>query len=87
MSEGAGLSVSPNEKRHRASPGYVVCACAHVCVCLSVSRVCVFDGGGGGWRVEKQRRAAGPAAPCQRKRWSEESANRAEGMSPETRII
>lgn len=59
--------------------------------------VCVM-GGGGGWRRRRRKVACGKLASlraacclnlhgCQRKLWSEESANRAWGMSPETRII
>lgn len=70
----------------------LICPCArmsayvYLCVCAHVT--------GGGWRKvpcgktsPAQSRCSLNRCGCQRKLWSEESANRAWGMSPETRII
>ncbi len=67
-------------------------ACVWVCVCIRLFvRMCVYmmeEEKGGVWKTSLAQSCCSlNLCSCQRKLWSEESANRAWGMSPETRII
>lgn len=63
-----------------------VCICLFMCACVCVQMI--EEQKDAVWKTGSAQSCCSlDLCGCQRKLWSEESANRAWGMSPETRII